>query len=284
MMGPTVLDVSFLTGLPPFGPMFDISNSIDVPLLKIMKTSGSYASYGNFLRSEAKFDKPVSDREFFAYLLYTLCKMIFCHSGKKIMHEFAPLAYRLSKGEKFDLASYFLGYVYKIGSDSQSKPLNFNIGGSLWFLQLWIVAYFPVFEVAISEPINVYGDKFRVLASKPLSLAAYLQYFLNMREDKEETEFRPFTDWSIGPSWIKDMMEDRGMDSYAGAWGSILLPREIFIGGIVGGCKQTHAETYCPAQFARQFGMVQAIPCPYPGEVNVPLYVRKKVDKNVLHV
>ncbi|KAH7861271.1 hypothetical protein Vadar_024062 [Vaccinium darrowii] len=138
MMGPTVLDVSFLTGLPPFGPMFDISDSIDIPLLKTMKTSGSYASYGNFLHAEAKFGKPVSDREFFAYLLYTLCKMIFCHNGKKIMHEFAPLAYRLSKGEKFDLASYFLGYVYKIGSDSQSKPLNFNIGGPLWFLQLWI--------------------------------------------------------------------------------------------------------------------------------------------------
>ncbi|KAH7835853.1 hypothetical protein Vadar_030502 [Vaccinium darrowii] len=103
-----------------------------------------------------------------------------------------------------------------------------------------------------------------------------------MREDKEETEFHPFTDWSIGPSWIKDMMENRGMDSFADAWGSILLSREIFIGGIVGGCKQTHAETYCPAQFARQFGMVQAIPCPYPGEVNVPLYVRKKVDKNIL--
>ncbi|KAH7859709.1 hypothetical protein Vadar_004593 [Vaccinium darrowii] len=78
------------------------------------------------------------------------------------------------------------------------------------------------------------------------------------------------------------MMENRGANTFAAAWGSILLPRELFIGGIVGGCKQTHCETYYPAQFARQFGMVQAIPCPYPGEVNVPLYVRKRVDKNVL--
>jgi len=210
MMAPTVLDVSFLTGLPPFGPMFDISNSIDIPFLKVMKTSGSYASFGNFLRNEAKFEDKVSDREFFAYLLYTLCKMIFCHSGKKIMLEFAPLAYRLSQGQKFDLASHFLGYVYKIGSDSQSKPLLFNIGGPLWFLQLWILAYFPIFEVAISEPVNVYGDKFRNMASKPLSLVGYLQYFYNMNENKEETEFRPFVDWNIGPAWIKDMMENRG--------------------------------------------------------------------------
>ncbi|KAH7847096.1 hypothetical protein Vadar_021808 [Vaccinium darrowii] len=199
-MGPTVLDVSFLTGLPPFGPMFDIFISIDVPFLKDMKTSGSYASYGNFLRSEARLEDAVSNREFFAYLLYTLCKMIFCNNGKKIMLEFAPLAYSLSNGEKFDLASYFLSYVYKIGSDSQSKPLMYNTGGPLWFLQLWILAYFPVFKVAISEPVNVYRDKFRILASKPLSLVGYLQYFFNMREDKEEAEFRHFTDWSIGPS------------------------------------------------------------------------------------
>lgn len=157
-----------------------------------------------------------------------------------------------------------------------------SLGGPFWFLRLWLIAYFPVFEVTVIEPVNVYGDKFRILASNPLTLIEYLQYFFNMREDKEEAEFRPFTNWSIGPSWIKEMMENRGSKSFADAWGSILLPREIFIGGIIGGCKQTHAETYCPAQFARQFGMVQAIPCPFPGETNVPLYDRKKVDKNHL--
>lgn len=43
---------------------------------------------------------------------------------------------------------------------------------------------------------------------------------------------------------------------FADAWGSILLSREIFIGAFIGGCRQAHAEIYCPVQFARQFGMV----------------------------
>lgn len=39
------------------------------------------------------------------------------------MLESALLAYSLSKGEAIDLASYFLGYVYKVGSDSYTEAL-----------------------------------------------------------------------------------------------------------------------------------------------------------------
>ena len=75
-------------------------------------------------------------------------------------------------------------------------------------------------------------------------------------------------------------MEQRGSPAYREAWASILLPREIIIGAYVGGCRQAHAEIYCPAQFARQFGLVQAIPCPYPGEINIDLTSRNKTDRD----
>jgi hypothetical protein len=280
MMAPTVLDVSFLVGLPPYGIFFDISSSTEVPFLAEIEYAGKNASYSKFLDTERRYSDEVSDREMFAYIWYTLCKMIFCHGGKKMMLEFAPLAYSLSKGETIDLASHFLGYVYKIGSDNHAKPLTYNLGGPLWFLQLWLLAYFPDQEVAEKFPIEVYGDKFTILASTPLTLVGYLQYFQQMREDKEEGDFVPFQNWNIGPKWMSRLMTQRGSPNYREAWASILLPREIIIGAYVGGCRQAHAEIYCPAQFARQFGLVQAIPCPYPGEINVDLSTRNKIDKD----
>jgi hypothetical protein len=206
--------------------------------------------------------------------------MVFCHEGKKMVLEFAPLAYALSQGETIDLASYFLGYVYKIGSDNHAKPLYQNLGGPLWFLQLWLLAYFPDHKVAKRYPLTVYGDKFIILDSTPLTLVGYLQYFYQLKEDKEADELLPFHNWDVGPKWLYRLMTQRGSSAYHEAWASILLPREIIIGAYVGGCRQAHAEIYCPAQFARQFGMVQAIPCPYPGELNITLSARNKIDKN----
>lgn len=113
------------------------------------------------------------------------------------------------------------------------------------------------------------------MASDPFTFTGYLRYFHTLREDKEEKEFLPFNDWSIGLGWLRRMMECRGINTHRDAWGSILLPREVFLGAFIRGCKQSHAKTYCPAQCARPFGIVQGIPCPYIGEVTVPLYERE---------
>jgi len=40
MMAPTVLDVSFLVGLPPYGLSFDITSSTEVPFLDEMEYAG----------------------------------------------------------------------------------------------------------------------------------------------------------------------------------------------------------------------------------------------------
>lgn len=60
------------------------------------------------------------------------------------------------------------------------------------------------------------------------------------------------------------------------------MSREIIIGGYIGGCKKAYVEIYCSAQFSRQFGLIQVIPCLYPGEVNTNLSARGRVDKNQL--
>ncbi|KAG5552724.1 hypothetical protein RHGRI_010731 [Rhododendron griersonianum] len=45
-----------------------------------------------------------------------------------------------------------------------------------------------------------------------------------------------------------------------------------------------HVEVYCPAQFARQFGLVQAVPLPLVGTSNIPIHKRLKLGyENTKH-
>ncbi|KAG5553388.1 hypothetical protein RHGRI_011314 [Rhododendron griersonianum] len=151
MMAPTVFDVTHLLGLLPYSPMFDITATSSIPFSFPDLNSGN-SSYTKFLNAEMETAGDVSDREFFSYLLYTLCKHILCHGGKKVMSEMIPLALCFLKGEPFDFASYFLGHVYKVGSESQEKGLmHQSYGGPIWFFQLWLLAYFQEFSTSLPQ-------------------------------------------------------------------------------------------------------------------------------------
>lgn len=101
------------------------------------------------------------------------------------MSEMIPLALRFHKGEPFDFASYFLGHVYKVGSECQGKGLmNQSYGGPIWFFQLWLLAYFQEFSTSLPQQVHVYGDRFANLVSEPLSLVEYLCFFSTILEEK----------------------------------------------------------------------------------------------------
>ncbi|KAI8559433.1 hypothetical protein RHMOL_Rhmol04G0173400 [Rhododendron molle] len=85
-MAPTVFDFTHLLGLLPYGSMFDITTTSSIPFTFPNLTSSS-SSFNKFLNAAMKTTGDVSDREFFSYLLYTLCKHIICHGGRKIMSE-----------------------------------------------------------------------------------------------------------------------------------------------------------------------------------------------------
>ncbi|KAG5561230.1 hypothetical protein RHGRI_004302 [Rhododendron griersonianum] len=82
MMAPTVFDVTHLLGLLPYGPMFDIIASSSIPFFFPDLNSGN-SSYTKFFNAEMETTSDVFDREFFSYLLYTLCKHILCHGVKR---------------------------------------------------------------------------------------------------------------------------------------------------------------------------------------------------------
>ncbi|KAI8559972.1 hypothetical protein RHMOL_Rhmol04G0218400 [Rhododendron molle] len=285
MMAPTVLDVTQMLGLIPYGSQFDPTKEYTHPegFTRLTATNGAFS---HFYTRERKLTREVSETEFFAYILYTLCKHILCHSGKRVMSEFIPLALALSRGEEFDFASYFLGHVYKVGSDFYQKSLNYSQGGPQWFVQLWLHAYFselgpfkaPVSPAGTPEVPNVHGDNYiQPVASDTHTLVYYLCFFSGLPSDRELPSpiLAP-----IGPSWAFDILIDKqGKSSRAlQAWSNILTCREIFISSSNPSKSMAHVEVYCPAQFARQLGLVQGIPIPYCGSANIFMSERSSIS------
>lgn len=89
MMAPTVLDICHILGLSPIGtpigPDFpDLLIPFSLPSLN--------SSYSAFVKAENRREGPVTDREFFSFILYWLYKFLFCTSSQRIIPEFAPLA------------------------------------------------------------------------------------------------------------------------------------------------------------------------------------------------
>lgn len=103
MMAPTVLDVTQMLGLIHYGPPFDPTKDYPIPE-GFTRLNSTNSAFSHFYTRERKLVGDVSDTEFFAYILYILCKYILCPSGKRVISDFIPLALALSKGEVFDFA------------------------------------------------------------------------------------------------------------------------------------------------------------------------------------
>lgn len=127
-MAPTVFDISHLLGLIPYVPLFDISatSSISFPFPDLILENSFYT---RFLTTEMRKTGDVSNREFFSYLLYTLCRYVLCHGSKKVMSEMIPLAQRFYEGKPFDFASNFLGHVYKVGQSAKENLFRISLLG-----------------------------------------------------------------------------------------------------------------------------------------------------------
>ncbi|KAI8572181.1 hypothetical protein RHMOL_Rhmol01G0178400 [Rhododendron molle] len=280
MMAPTVFDVSHLLGLLPCGPMFDTTATSSIPFSFPNLNFGN-SSYTKSLNAEMKTTGDISDRVFFSYLLYTLCKHILCHGGKKVMIELIPLALRFLKGDPFDFASYFLGHVYKVGSECQEKGLmHQSYEGPIWFFQLWLLSYFQEFSTSFPQQVVIHGDRFATPSSDPLSFLKCLHFFSIILEERDAHKFYPFSDISIGPAWLRRIMTTKGDISVSEAWGSFLVSREIHIGVHFKTLNKYHVEVYCPAQLPRQFGLVQAVPLPFVGTSNNPIHKRLKLGQD----
>lgn len=254
MMAPTILDICHLLGLSLIGTPFghnhpDLNVPFSIPPLN--------SSFSDFAQSENPKKGPMTDKEFFSFLFYWLCKFLFCISSQRIMPEFVPLAKALALGKKIALAPYILGHVYRACSQFCKKPLDTNQGGPLWILQLWLFAYFTALhsrclKFLLSNPTS-YKIKCTRVSLYPSTFAFYFSFFHQLPAFPfSHTFFYPF-EANISPAWLRTFLADRNYSQpqHRDMWASILTPKELFIGTLNPKAYKCIAEAYCPAQFAK---------------------------------
>lgn len=264
MMGPTVLDIVALTGLRPHG------EEVSVPLgmAKSAYECGKIKerlTYCKFL-DVSMGGIAVTEEEHISFLVMWLCKYLFCNSSISIIEQCTKLALALAKGRKLALAPFVLSNLYHGCNDIVTSRFD-DSRCPFWILQLWLQAYFPEHQPLTLDDGNppTYGH---ALADGVLRPKTFNQYFLffNKCSSRTASQFTPFSSRKFGPEWFK-----RSLDPYfqklnrtelKDIWASYLIARDVPYSILVdesSKCK-CGVEPYSPNQFARQFGMKQAIP------------------------
>ena len=128
MMTPTVLDMAALFGLSPIGievnakmVALEAEGNFKAAWPTLAKLAGAKAKnmlnyssfYNNFgMEDEAEGNyAPSGEVEHAAFLLYWLCKFVFCSQANKITLEYAHLANYLAQGGTLVLDPFLLGHI-----------------------------------------------------------------------------------------------------------------------------------------------------------------------------
>nr|GMD41509.1 uncharacterized protein LOC109181345 [Ipomoea batatas] len=245
MMSPTVLDVVALTGFMPHGE----------EVCGVLSTLESSEDFGM---------KRISSDEQFNY-----CKFL--------MSRWVLLA--VTEDENISFLEAFVGssrlVPVSIMYAGTSVVNEFDGGGGpLWLLQFWIQSYFPEYRPLISDAVSapMYGYPLAKGVLRAKTFNQCFTFFLTC-SSRPPSQFTPFSSGTYGPEWFKKSLHPKfhkllHSKEVNDIWASYLLPRDLHYSLLVDGspnckckCKCT-LEHYNPNQFARQFGMTQAVPLP----------------------
>ncbi|KAL4390832.1 hypothetical protein AHAS_Ahas03G0184500 [Arachis hypogaea] len=127
MMGPTMMDISTLTGLPVDGEFVSWSTDYPEDDFDINFDSNSILI---FIQNNMGSDRdPVSDSEHVAFLLLWLNSFVFCSKSVQIQkNNYLPLAIMLHHKKLIDLPTLILSQLYEtlsliVGEIRQGDPL-----------------------------------------------------------------------------------------------------------------------------------------------------------------
>lgn len=270
MMSPTVLDVVALTGFMPHGEevcavLSMLESSEDFAMKRI--TSDEHFNYCKFL-DVSMGAVPVTEDEHISFLVMWLSKYLLCNSSPSMMKEYTKLAFALSTGRKLALAPLVLSSLYHVCRDIVMNEFDGG-GGPLWILQFWIQSYFPEYGPLTSDNVNAptYGYPLAKGVLRAKTFNQCFTFFLTC-SSRTPSQFTPFSSGTYGPEWFKRSLDRKFHKPLSkelnDIWASYLLPRDLHYSLLVDGspnckCKVEH---YNPNQFARQFGMTQAVPLP----------------------
>ena len=287
-MAPTVADVCNLLGLLPVGEdpnaYMMTEKKRDYPFTK------EYMAYTLYIDAYSQPEGEVNDQEYYYFLAYWLSKFIFCPPSQRIVNEYSNIAKALVAGRRLALAPHILSHVYRICYDLSDMPYLVNQGGPVWFLQMWLYAYFPELNIPVQEQIPAnFGDKYIRYPPSGKSFFDLFQTFFQINEDRPLELFQPFRRYQLGtvvliPTWLLEVVTQKAPeDTMQGVLGSFLIGRDIFHGGQINQkLYKSLGELYMPSQFARQLGFVQSIPFPMMSQSNPLVFDRSKASKDLI--
>ncbi|XP_049359255.1 uncharacterized protein LOC125823949 [Solanum verrucosum] len=257
MMGPTVLDIVALTGLRPHGE--EVS-----AILGMAGSTCHFPKYGTIYDNSLRYSKyldvsksetAVTKEEHLSFLFTWLSKHLFCDSSVNMIKQCTKLAFALAAGRKLALAPFLLSNLYHGCTEIIMGKFLYG-RGPFWILQFWLQSYFPEFQPATLDTCNI------------PTYASFEEYFRFFHKCASRTisQFTLFSSRKFGPVWFKKSLDPDfqklNKPELQDIWASYLIARDLPYSILLDEslkCKY-EVEHYSPNQFARQFGMTQAVP------------------------
>ncbi|KAH0635449.1 hypothetical protein KY285_037523 [Solanum tuberosum] len=268
MMGPTVLDIVALTGLRPHGE--EVSS-----ILGMAGSTCHFPHHGTIYHNSIVYNKyldvskaetDVTQEEHISFLFTWLSQHLFCDSSVNMIKQCTKLAFVLASGRKLALAPFLLSNLYHGCTEIIMGRFMYE-RGPFWILQFWLQSYFPEFRPATLDNCTfpTYGYP---LAEGVLRRKSFEEYFRFFHKCASRTisQFTPFSSRKFGPVWFQKSLypnfQKLNKPELQDIWASYLIARDLPYSILLDEslkCKYG-VEHYSPNQFARQFGMTQAVP------------------------
>ncbi|XP_040370389.1 uncharacterized protein LOC121051653 [Rosa chinensis] len=284
-MSPTLLDMAAIFGFRPNGEeicaLADLPSSFhaslkpkvnkddkkakqkaDAKARKLLNYSTFYAEHAIAEDVSTVERHEPTQHEHAAFLLYWLCKYVFCTKSNKCLFEFAGIAEALSLGKPLALGPFVLAYLYHTLRNVVTNDMTLDVGGPLWMFQVWVQTYFR--QLRPSHPFDstvILGRQIISLGPHAHSVVECFAFFLSKKSmTKEEFAICYSRDYPSCLALNITRPWERSLDlSVLLPWGSILISRDINY-GLKGTLGRPGVEVYLPNFVARQLGFIQSCP------------------------
>ncbi|KAL6279453.1 hypothetical protein ACE6H2_016334 [Prunus campanulata] len=276
-MSISILDLAVIFGFRPHGRSADwLGDFEDGPsqekerkknLEVLIDLIGSNRAYGAFMGAFMDQDVDYPDGEHVMFLLYWLNRFIFPSASNYITMEWLHLAEGLSSYRDIATGPLILASIYRALREATVEPINLNVKGPLWMVQVWLQWTFlklrarklrvtstavPLRELLLSTASGKTTEEcFTFFLCWKTRHAS--QWLMNLKRGSPWFENRSI---SQGPRDGKAPLAFENMDIF-----SCLQTRDLPCGGRMDSRNyQYGVEAYSPQFFSRQFGCPQVIP------------------------
>ena len=181
----------------------------------------------------------------------------------------------LANKHKLALAPFFLGSVSRSMFLFTTEPKD-SIGRPLWFIQLWVYAYFPQLapkpNSLVLGRISCYAHLFALFAYELDHILTFEDWF-NLFSDKERvrpaSHFLHFAKAKF--TCLEMFLLSQGVNPLSSSlWAHVLQTKDL----VILQNKSSGIEVYSPHFLARQFGLLQSVLIPPIFTANDPWHQR----------